>query len=202
MNDIHDKHDDWQALASDWRQQAGSRIDTDALMHEVRKRGRRLRWALLSEMATLAFTLALSGWVWLSPKLSHEPRLLIGALAIGVLVFQGWALWIRRGQIHDGHLDAAALLSLDIQRTRTTLRYWRVSVWVAVAMWLALYATLWAGLAAPVPGDVGMLRKLMHSVVATSLVGVGGAAWAWWWSRRHLRRLDRMRQLRDELEQG
>lgn len=202
MNEVHDRQDDWQAMAKAWREQPGSRLDTDALLKEVRRRGRRLRWALVSEVATMAVVLVLCGRVLLSPDVSHFTRLVVGVLTAMVLGFQGWALWIRRGQVRDSGRDANAMIALDIARTRTTLRYWRVSTWVAVAMWLGLYAVAWSTLASPSPGDAATLQKLVHSVMATGLVGFGAAVWAWWWSARHRRRLASMLSLRDELQQG
>lgn len=201
MNDIHDAHDDWQALAEVWRQQPGSTIDTAALLREVHRRGRRLRWTVASELATAGFVLVACAWIMLSPGWVDAPRGVIVALMAIVLGFQAWALWIRRGQVREGGLDVNAMIALDIRRTRTTLRYWRVSAWVGLAMWLGLYAVTWSMLVEPSWDDAVMLRKLLHSVVATGFVGLGAAAWAWWWGRRNRLRLARMLRLQDELRQ-
>lgn len=206
MNDVRNSRDDWQALADDWRQQPGSAIDSAALLQEVRRRGRRLRWMLASELATTAFVLGLCAWTLSSSGSPGNLRILIGLLVAIVLGLQAWALWIRRGQLRDQTLDAQAAITLDIRRTRTTLRYWRVSTWVAVAMWLALYAAAWVGLAWPEvialgPGDQVSQRKLIHGVAASGAVGAAAAVWAWGRCRQLRRRLERMLTLRAELQE-
>jgi hypothetical protein len=92
------------------------------------------------------------------------------------------------------------MVDLEIARARTSLRYWRVSIWLSVAIWLALYALAMLGAwggdanAGVVPAD-----KLAGSLVGAGSVGIGFAAWAWWRGRRPRARLVRLHGLRDEL---
>lgn len=198
MNDVEHQGEEWQTFANDWREQPGGKPDADALLRGVRRRGWRLRWNLASDLATAAFVVALC--LWAMRMNTGLPDWVFAALMTVVLVFQGWALWIRRRQARDSGLDANALVALDIRRTRTTLLYWRISIWLGLALWLALYAVTWSAHVSPWPGDNVTLRELVYSVLASALVGPGFAMWAWWWSRRNRRRLTRMLELRDELE--
>ena len=125
-------------------------------------------------------------------------------MVIGLMVvlaaFQAWALWIRRRQIGDSGLDARAMVDLEIARARTSLRYWRVSIWLSVAIWLALYALAMLGVwAANASADLVLSDKLAGSLVGAGLIGIGFAVWAWWRGRRTVARLVRLQGLRDEL---
>ena len=198
MIDIDNNRDDWQRLGEDWRTQPTIAVDIDALRAEVRKRGRRLRVALVNEVIGFALTAALCLWVLASPQRLVAPGLIVGLL-VAVFGFQCWSLWIRHQQVRDSGLDATAMVDLEIARARTSLRYWRVSVWLALAMWMALYLFTMLG-GAWEAGDV-VVRKLFHSLWAVGLVGVGSAFWAWGWGHRTRTRLARMLRLRDELRQ-
>ena len=194
-----DKPDDWLALGEDWRAQPGSAIDVDALRNEVRRRGCRLRWALVNELVAFAMAMGLCLWVLLSGRAGLAPAVVIGLMVL-LAGFQAWSLWIRRRQVGDSDLDARAMVDLEIARARTSLRYWRVSIWLSVAIWLALYALAmlgaWGGDASAgvVPAD-----KLAGGLVGAGSVGVGFAAWAWWRGRRTRARLVRLHRLQDEL---
>ena len=192
-----DKHDDWLALGDDWRAQATGTVDVDDLRAEVRRRGRRLRWALVSELLGFALAMAVGVWVLRSDPAGIAPAVIIGLLVI-LAGFQGWSLWIRRRQVGDSGLDARAMVDLEIDRARTSLRYWRVSIWLSMAMWLALYAV--AMLGGWVAGvDAVSADKWTRSLVAAGSFGIGFAVWAWWLGRRTTARLARLRGLRDEL---
>ncbi len=200
MNGL-DKHDDWQALGDDWCRQATSAIDIDVLRQEVRKRGRRLRWALVNDLFGFAFAVGLSVWVMLTGR-AGLPHAVIIALVVTLCGFQGWSLWIRRRQVSDSGLDAIAMVELEIARARTSLRYWRVSIWLAVAMWLGLYAyAVVSGFTLPVGSGVTDARKLFLGLWAGAATGVCFALWAWWLGRRTQARLARMLWLREELRQ-
>jgi len=114
--------------------------------------------------------------------------------------FQCWSLWSWRRQVSDSGLDAMAMVELEIERSRISLRYWRVSIWLAVAMWVALYALAMLGVSASGAdtGDV-VARKLVHALGAVGLVGIGFALWAWWSGRRTRAHLAKMLALRDEM---
>ena len=193
-----DKPDDWLALGEDWRAQQGSTLDIDALRAEVRRRGRRLRWALISELFGFALAMALGVWVLMSEPAGVASAVIIGLLVI-VTGFQGWSLWIRRRQVGDSGLDASAMVDLEIDRASTSLRYWRVSIWLSVAMWLALYAVAMLGARVANGNADGVTDKLAGGLVGAGSVGIGFAVWAWWLGRRTRARLLRLRALRDEM---
>ncbi|MDQ3205901.1 MAG: hypothetical protein M3Q40_05235 [Pseudomonadota bacterium] len=198
MNDLQHEPDDWATLGEDWRAQAASRVDAGALLDEVRRRGSRLRRALVLELATAAAALGLCAWVLLDPETHPAYRLLVAALATVVLVLQGWALWIRRGQIRERGLGPEALVELDIRRARTTLRYWRVSTWATLVVWLVLYAFSLVG---AVSNDAALAGTLYASLGATAVVVVVAAAWGWWRGRMLRQRLQRMRRMQAELRE-
>lgn len=194
-----DKPDDWLALGDDWRAQATGTVDVDALRAEVRRRGRRLRWALVSELFGFALALAVGVWALRSDPAGIAPAVVIGLLLI-LAGFQGWSLWIRRRQVSDSGLDARAMVELEIDRARTSLRYWRVSIWLSMAMWLALYAVATLGVwVADANADAVTADKWAGILIGAGSVGIGFAVWAWWRGRRTSARLVRLRGLRDEL---
>lgn len=194
-----DRHDEWQALGDDWRAQATRTVDVEALRDEVRRRGRRLRWALISEVFGFALALAMGVWALRSDPGGMAPAVIIALLLI-VAGFQGWSLWIRRRQVNDSGLDATAMVDLEIDRAQTSLRYWRVSIWLSVAMLLALYAAaMLGGWESDANANAVMADKWTRSLVAVGSIGIGFAVWAWWLGRRTTARLARLRWLRDEL---
>lgn len=192
MNDIQHTQDYWQSLGDDWREQPASRVDVEALLHGIRQRGRRLRWAVGSELAGTGAMLGVAAWATRSPEWAGNFPLVAGALIAAALVFQLWSLWARRGQVRDLALDLVAMINLDIARAQTTLRYWRVSVWLSVAMLVAM-------LAAAVTGAVH--ERIWFGLLASAVPGLGFAAWAWWRCRRIRELLTGMQQIRDELQQ-
>ena len=97
----------------------------------------------------------------------------------------GNALWARRRQIWNADHDLVTMVELDIARAETTLRYWRVSIWLSLAMLLAL-----VGLAAD---------KAMSGLPVIWIPASGFALWAWWRCRHIGERLASMRRIRDEL---
>ena len=194
-----DPHDDWLALGEDWRAQAGSSVDVDALRNEVRRRGRRLRWALVNELVGFAMAMGLCLWVLLSGRAGLAPAVVIGLMVV-LAAFQAWALWIRRRQIGDSGLDARAMVDLEIARARTSLRYWRVSIWLSVAIWFALYALAMLGVSvSDTNPDIVSADKLVGSLVGAGSVCIAFGAWAWWRGRRTRARLARLHGLQDEL---
>ena len=194
-----DKPDDWLALGEDWRAQPAGTIDVDALRDEVRRRGRRLRWALVSELFGFALAMAVGVWVLRSEPAAMAPAVIIGLLLV-LAGFQAWSLWIRRRQVRDSGVDARAMVDLEIARARTSLRYWRVSIWLSVAIWLALYALAMLGAwVADGSADVVLADKLAGSLVGAGSIGIVFAVWAWWFGRRTRARLLRLLGLRDEL---
>ena len=133
---------DWQALSDTWRSQATPSIDMDALRREVGRQGRYLRRMLALEVGTTVLLLAFFAWVLLRPDNTLFDQLLFGSGSVVMILYQGYVLWIRRLELSDTGLDAQALLDLEIRRANTTHRYWRVGMWLGLALWLVLYAAL------------------------------------------------------------
>lgn len=193
MNDIEhpqNRHpqDDWQSLADEWREQPVSRVDVDALLRGIRQRGRRLRWAVGSELVGTLAMLVIAVWASRYPIWSGSFALLMGVLIAAALVFQGGMLWARRNQMRDIDKSVVSMVELDIARAQTTLRYWRISIWLSLTMLLVLYAM--AGLASD---------KALLGVLLSAFPGLGFAVWAWWRCRGIRLRLASMHRIRDEL---
>lgn len=200
QNDMHDDlPGDWQALGEDWRAQAISAIDIDALRREVHKRGRRLRWALANDLLGFAATIGLSLWAMLTGR-AGLPHAVIITLIVTLCGFQAWSLWIRRRLVGDSGLSAAAMVELEIARARSSLHYWRVSIWLGVAIWLGLYAfVLQDGFPLSLDHGVIVARKIIVSLGVAATTGLGFALWAWWLGGRTRKRLKRMLSLREAL---
>lgn len=197
--------DDWETLGADWRAQAAPKIDVDALRREAGRRGRHLRWALAAEVLVTVTALGILAWAALRPGGEVFSPAVLGVVAALLVGCQGWSLWIRRRQVRDSGLDVRALLQLERDRIFTSLRYWRVNVWVVALAWIGLCAMLLWGLAAPT-GDGGVAGQsppeLAWIVLANLPVLLGSALFGWWWCRRSRARLARLRALQDALDDG
>ncbi len=192
----------WEALAADWRAQETAKIDVDGLRREVTRRGCRLRWWLGVEV--LFTTIAIGVCVWATLRLEGPVFSPMAALVViaCLLGFQGWSLWIRRRQVRDSGLDVRALLALERDRIKTSLQYWRVNTWLAVALWCVLCGILMYVLVAPAGhGGSGMSPKqLMASLLVNAPLMLGFATFAWWRCGRDRTRLERLQALQDELD--
>lgn len=191
----------WDTLAADWRAQPVTAVDAEALQRQVMRRGRRLRWSLGVE--ALLTTVAIGMCVWATFVLEGAVFSPLASLVVigSLLGVQGWSLWTRRRQVRDSGLDVRALLALERDRIQTSLRYWRVNTWLAVALWCVLCGLLVVVLAAPADGDVGVSsRQLIASVLVNAPVLLGFATFAWWWCRRGRQRLGRLRALQEEID--
>lgn len=191
----------WHALGEQWKRQPASRVDTDALLATLHRHGRHLRWALASELFGSAAMLVVLVWALATQPWSTGFSVAMSSLAGAALVFQGWSLWARRRQWTPDAKGVAALVELDIARTATTLQYWRISIWLALAMLVALAALMVAGVtgAGPVSGAIHEPGRLAGGLLASACVGAGFAGWAWWRCRQLRARLARMRQVCDAL---
>ena len=198
MNEMRD----WQSLGDEWREQTVSTLDVDALRTEVNRRGRRLRLAMINEVVMCVVALALCAWALRHPgRADIAPAMVIGAMLV-LAGFQAWSLWIRRRQLGDRGLDAAAMVALEIERARTSLRYWRMSTWVTLGLWVGLYAAVLSDVMAPElldPRPLGQFNKWVGSLVGGAFVLLASALWAWWLGRRTGARLVRLRRLQDEM---
>lgn len=201
MNDMHD----WQSLGDEWRGQAVGKVDVEALRTEANRRGGRLRWAMLNEVVMCMVALALCAWALRHPaRTGLAPTMVIGAMLV-LVGFQAWSLWIRRRQLGDSGLDAGAMVALEIERARTSLRYWRVSTWVTAGLWAGLYAAALLDITAPEfrdPRPMHPLGTWVGAQVGGAIALLGSALWAWWLGRRNRARLARLRKLQDEMRRG
>lgn len=189
--------DEWSSLSQTWQAQAVSAVDVDKLRAETRRRGRQLRWALLAEvLLTLSVQAYLLHVVWPFAKTDGQ-RWLLGSMMLITLLYQGWSLWIRRRQLRDEGLGARALLSLNIERARTSIQYWRVGVWVGVLMMAALtFAPLHVWPAATTDYELG---KMAGGWVGGAAASIGCALFAWGYGRRLRARIARLREVLREL---
>ncbi|RDZ27364.1 hypothetical protein [Lysobacter silvisoli] len=190
---------DWTALGDEWRAQSGAGIDVDRLREEVGKRGRALRKAVYGELSLTVATLAAIAWLMLKTAPS-DAMLLVFALLIPTSIgFQAWSLWLRRRQLRDDGLDAAAMLELEIDRANTSLRYWRYGTWFGVLLILVVFAIVIGALpqehARDVHGNTGAL-------VGGGLGVLVSACMAWFKARRNIPRLAYLRELQEQLRDG
>jgi uncharacterized membrane protein YfcA len=202
MNVEHEREqeagDDWQSLGTQWREQPVHAIDVEALRLEARSRGRRLRLALAAEVLLTVVLVAYIGHAMLAPDLPGRVLAIFAAVTLFLLAYQAWSLWIRRRQLRDPGLDAAALLSLEIDRAQTSIDYWRYGTWLGVLMLAALWVAILV-MVLPYTDDDRELGRLIGGGVGGALAGVGCGVFAWW-RARHLRaRIAKLQGLRDEL---
>lgn len=196
MNDL--QHD-WQSLGEEWRGQDAPGIDIDALRAEAARRGTKLKLALGLEVATsIAVVAALAVII----GGGTEPRLfnaLCVVMTVAVVAFQAWSLWIRRRQLRDEGLDAAALLALESERARTSLRYWRYGMWVGLVLWLLTCAV---GVTLAWQAGASELGRLIGGMTGGGIGLVLSALMAWYITRKARARLLQLRALQDELGDG
>jgi hypothetical protein len=190
--------EEWQALSEQWRGQAVDPVDLHALRRQVRRRGLQLRaWLALEVALTVAILAAFARMAVAPGQLDAAGHALLAALAVVLVLWQAWSLWIRRRQLRDGGLDAAGLLALEIERARTTIRYWRWGMWSGVALWLLLLAAVVLG----APPD-----SIARGVVSLPALLVNGATFAvagvfaWWLGRHCRRRIRVLQQLQTQLD--
>jgi hypothetical protein len=173
-------NDDWDILAADWRDQPAAQVDIAALSRQSMRHGRRLRWALAVELLLSATAIAACAWAAVLPGAVAFPPLAMVALALLVIGFQGWSLWIRRRQVRDIVLDANAMLRLERDRLATSRRYWRVNTWGALLLWVGLWTLLMAGVSP---------AQSMASLLANVPVLLAFAVFSWWRCRLNQSRL-------------
>lgn len=191
----------WDTLAADWRAQPTATIDVDALQRDVTRHRRRIRAWLALEIVLTTLGIGVCAWATFrtDPPLFSPSALAV--LVASLVGFQGWSLWIRRRQTRDSGLDVRALLALERDRIATSLLYWRVNAWLAVAIWVAISGLLLAGAVAPDAIELPMTpRQAGLSMAINAPLVLGLAGFAWWWCRRGRARLARVRELQDELD--
>lgn len=137
---------DWKDLSNTWQQQPVPGLDIDALRSEAQRRGRTLRWVLWGEVALTALMVVLFVFVLLAQDSDVFEEILFGALVVFLVGYQTIMTRRRLREVDSAGLDPPALLALEIRRCRTTLWYWRVGTWTAMALWLVLYAVMFVGM--------------------------------------------------------
>lgn len=196
---MSDPNFDWGSLGDEWRAQPSVGIDVDRLRAEVRKRGRNLRRALLGEVALTLASLATLAWLMLKTDTS-DPMMLVFALLVPTSIgFQLWSLWLRRRQLRDDGLDAAAMLELEIGRVNTGLRYWRHGTWYGVLLLLGVYALALSGLDGAKPMHAS---GMIGGAIGGGLGVLVSAVTSWYKHRGARSRLAYLRELQAQLNDG
>lgn len=188
---------DWDALGSQWREQAVPAIDVDALRDEAGRQGRRLRWTLVAETLLAAFVTLFLGWIALRGDAVPMERWLFGGLALSMIPYQAYVLWRRRHDWSEAGLDAGGLLALELRRCDGTEHYWRFGMWSVLVLWLVVYVVLLAGIQGDWPDRQvsGLLGAVAANVLLVPLIGLYGL----WRCRAARARRKRLLALREQL---
>ena len=188
---------DWAALSADWRSQESPGIDVEALRAEATRRGRTLRRVLALEIVFSALVAVMCAYIALQPRADGFERWLFGGLGVFVVVYQAYMVWLRRREWSEAGLDASALLEVELRRCATTLHYWRLGMWLSLAIWVGLFGLWLYALQAGWPDQRvgGLMGGLLANVVLLPALGVYGL----WRSRQARARCQRLRALRELL---
>ena len=188
---------DWAALSADWRSQESPGIDVEALRAEATRRGRTLRRVLALEVVFAALAALLCAFIAFKPGADGFERWLFGGLGVFMVVYQAYMVWLRRREWSEAGLDASALLDVELRRCATTLHYWRVGMWLSLAIWVGLFAIWLYALQAGWPDQRvgGLMGGLLANMVLMPALGVYGL----WRSTQARARCRRLRALREQL---
>lgn len=186
---------DWDALGSQWREQAVPTIDVEALRGEAGRQGRRLRLTLVAETLLAVFVVVFLGWVALREDAAPMETWLFGGLALSMIPYQAYVLWRRRHDWNEQGLDAGGLLELELRRCDNTEHYWRFGMWSVLVMWTVVYAVLLAGIHGNWPDRQvsGLLGATAVNVVLVPVIGLYGL-WRCRGARARRRRLQALRE--------
>lgn len=189
---------DWDALGADWRGQSVPALDVEALRREAGREGRRLRLTLGAETLLALLVAAFLVWVALKDGATRMETWLFGGLGLLLLPYQAYVIWLRRRELSESGLDGPALLDMELRRCATTLHYWRVGMWTAMAIWGVVYAVFWAGVlgAWSRPEVAGLFGAVLGNLVAMPLIGIYGLIRC----RQVRRRRERLQGLRAQLD--
>lgn len=190
-----DDNQEWGSLAADWQRQATPAIDIDAIRDEAERRGRGLRRMIWLEGGFTVLVIVLCLSVVFIPGSDRVEALLFGSMSAFLAVYQVLMIRMRRHDLADAGRDALSLVDREIQRAGTVLRYWRVGMWTALAMWLAIYAMLLYGLANDWPPQRvgGLMGGVGINVFVFPAMGVYGL-WRCGQARARLRRFGALRE--------
>ena len=137
---------DWDAMGSDWRGQDVPRIDVDALRAEAGRQGRRLRVMLVLETLLAVVMVVFLAWVALRANAKPVESWVAGGLALFMIPYQAYIVWLRRREWSEAGLDVDALIDIERRRCTTTLHYWRVGMYSAMGLLLTLHAAMWVAM--------------------------------------------------------
>jgi hypothetical protein len=167
---------DWDAMGSDWRGQAVPTIDVDALRAEAAQQGRRLRRMLVLETLFAALTVLLVGWIAFQPDATPMETWLFGGLALLIVPYQAYVLWLRRREWSESGLDVEALVDVESRRCTTTLHYWRLGLWSVLGIWVLVYVVMLMGMQAMWSGDQvgGLVGATLANLVLIPIIGLYG----------------------------
>jgi hypothetical protein len=184
---------DWKALGDTWRDQPVPAIDPEAIGQEIRRHGRRLRWLVGSEALFSVLAVLLCAWIVQRPDTSTVDRWVFIGLGVVLAVYQVGVLWLRRRQLRDDGRNVADLVDLEIRRTRAGITYWRISMWTAMAIWLALSLVVWFD------ASDALRRGFFVMIAINGPMMLAAAIFVWRRGRRSLARIARFEALRDQL---
>lgn len=187
---------DWDALSATWKQQDAPAIDVEALRREASRRGRTLRRTVWLETGLTALVVLFCVLVTLAPASDGFERRLFGGLAVLMVAYQAYMVWLRRREWSEAGLDATALLDLELRRCETTLYYWRFGMWSVLVLWLGLYG-FWLWLLAQ-DGDLSRAAGLVGGLYINVLVIPAMGLYGLWRSRLARQRRERLLALRDQ----
>lgn len=164
---------DWDAMGADWRQQAVPTIDVDALRVEAGQQGRRLRRTLVLETLLAVFSVVFLGWIALKPDATPVQTWLLGSVAVLIVPYQAYVLWLRRREWSESGLEVDDLLDVEIRRCTTTLHYWRFGMFFTLLFWLVMHVAMWIGMVAGWPAEtvVELIAVQIGYVLMIPLVG-------------------------------
>ncbi|GHA80190.1 hypothetical protein [Cognatilysobacter bugurensis] len=152
MNAPHEES--WDALDTLWRSQTVAPPDLDRLQREARVRGWRLQAIVAIEWLSL---LVVTAMVWrfvaLKPGWQTIDTVVLALYACAV-AFTLWTARNRRGLWQERALAPRALVEREIERARSSLRFWSMNSRVTGLMFVVLAAATLAetaGVLAP-PG--------------------------------------------------
>lgn len=188
---------DWHALSEAWMAQPAPGVDLEAVRREALKRGRSLRRKVWAEVAMVVLYAFFCGYVVLVHDSHRFEKIVFTALGVFLIVYQAYFLWLRRGELSDAGMDVNSLVDLELRRCHTTVRYWRIGMWTALAMWGGLYLAMMAAMQSDgPPGFVfGLAGGLLANLVVLPACGLFGV----WRSRQEQARIARYREIQKQL---
>ena len=180
----------WQAQ---WRTQA---TIPPILVHRVQRDLRRMWWGVAAEIAV---TVIMGGGSAAWAVASHQPDVaaLAGGLWIILAIAWSTSVLLRHGAWQPAAVTTAAFIEISVLRCRRAL--WALTAQAILFVPILTFDLVWLYVHR---GETDIWTFLMRPAVV--LIGWGGtlaAGAAALWHRRTLRReMDRLRQLRHQLE--